>query len=106
MCLCKELVDVLMCCTYCFLDVTVGLSILFTDENYNAAYEDVSSFATEILRDKIKENVSEGFALKTFYHYELRQTVSQKITLQKNTLVFFYFIDFFSKRIFNYKYIN
>ena len=86
--------------------MTVGLSVLFTDENYNAAYEDVSSFATEILRDKIKENVSEGFTLKTFYHYELRQTVSQRITLQKNTLVFLYFINFFSKRTFNSKYIN
>ena len=63
----------LMCCTCCFLDVTVDLSALFTDENYNAAYEDVSSFATEILRDKIKENVSEGFTLKTLYHYKLRQ---------------------------------
>ena len=47
-----------------FLDVAVGLSVLFTDENYNTAYEDTSSFATKILQDKIKENVSEEFRLK------------------------------------------
>ena len=51
----------LICCTWCFLDVNVGLSVLFTDENYNAPYEDTSSFATKILQDKIRKNVSDPF---------------------------------------------
>ena len=59
--LCKEFVDLANMLYLLFLDVTVGLSVLFTDENYNAPYEDTSSFATKILQDKIRKNVSDSF---------------------------------------------
>ena len=46
------------------LDVTVDLSVYFTNEKYYSAYEDAS--AREVLQKKIKENVSVVFSHESF----------------------------------------
>lgn len=46
------------------LDVTVDLSVYFTNEKYYSAYEDAS--AREVLQKKIKDNVSVVFRHESF----------------------------------------